>query len=294
MMTTSSTTDSFDKISPTALLTAYARQFAGISYTKEIAERTDAIATVNQFTEGKLNSPVIGLAALVEGRYKAMESVRAQFHTTQILELASGLLPRGMILTQQPEMTFIESDLPAMIHQKQQLAQQLVGDRPNLHFLDIDATRNLNSSRLSAYFQLDQPVTILCEGLLMYLTFDEKRQVFANVREILQTFGGVWITPDLTTKVRAEQMGRNSAAFKPFNQKIASLTGRLVAENKFIDLDHARQFVREQGFELEEFSTLGVLAQLESLSALGIDRNVAREMLTMLPVFALSSMKRSK
>ncbi|MBW4523286.1 MAG: class I SAM-dependent methyltransferase [Scytolyngbya sp. HA4215-MV1] len=279
---------SFDKISPTALLTAYARQFAGIPYTREIAELTDAIATVNQFTEGKLNSLVIGLAAIVEGRYKAIEYVRSQFHATQILELASGLLPRGMILSQQPEITFIESDLLAMIHQKQQLAQQLIGDRPNLHFLDIDATTTLNSSRLSAYFHVDQPVTVLCEGLMMYLTFAEKRQVFANMREILQTFGGVWITPDLTTKVGADQMGRNSAAFEPVNQKISSLTGRLVAENEFADLDQARQFVREQGFQLDEFSMLEVLDQLESLSTLKIERDIAKVMLSTIPIFVMS------
>ena len=287
-MTTSSTSD-FDRISPTALLTAYARQFTDIPYTKEIADLTNAIATVNQFTDqGKLNSFVVGLAALVEGRYKAIEQVRSQFPATQMLELASGLLPRGMILSQHPEIIFIESDLPPMIHQKQQLAQQLVGNRPNLHFLAINATSDLNSSRLNAYFQPDQPVTILCEGLLMYLTFAEKRLVFANVREILQTFGGVWITPDLTTKVGAEQMGRNAAAFQPINQKIASLTNRVVSENEFTDLDHAKQFVQEQGFQVEVFSMSGVIDQLASLSALEIDQDVAGVMLKTLPVFALS------
>jgi O-methyltransferase involved in polyketide biosynthesis len=165
----------FDKISPTAFLTTYVRQFTDIPYTKEIAQLTNAIATANQFIDqGQTNSMVAVLAVLVEGRYKAIEQVRSQFHATQILELASGLLPHGMILSQQKEITFIESDLPAIIQQKQQLAQQLVGERPNLHFLTIDATSNLNSLRLNDYFQSERPITILCEGLLMYLTFVEK------------------------------------------------------------------------------------------------------------------------
>ena len=34
----------------------------------------------------------------------------------------------------------------------------------------------------------------------MYLTLEEKQRVFNNVRELLQVYGGVWITHDLTTK----------------------------------------------------------------------------------------------
>lgn len=279
----------FDKISPTALLTAYARQFTDISYTKEISELTNAITSVQQFPDRRqVNSVVPGLAVLVEGRYKAIEQVRSQFHATQILELASGLLPRGTILSQHPEITFIESDLPAMIQQKQQLAQQLVGERPNLHFLAIDATRNLNSLRLNHYFQPDQPVTILCEGLLMYLTFAEKQQVFANVREILQTFGGVWITPDLSTKVGLEKLiPPSSQQMEQMDRKFVSLTGRTIMENLFIDLDHVKQFVQEQGFQMEEFSALKVLDQLECLSALGIEQDIAKVILTTIPVLAL-------
>lgn len=282
----------FDKISPTALLTAYARQFTEIPYTKEISELTNAIASVNQLMDREqANSVLGGLAVLVEGRYKAIEQILSQFHATQILELASGVLPRGIILSQQPEITFIESDLPAMIQQKQQLAQQLVGERPNLHFLAIDATSNLNSSRLNDYFQPNQPVSILCEGLLMYLTFAEKQQVFANVREILQRFRGIWITPDLSTKVGAEKSIPASITpqqMEHMDQKFVSLTGRTIMENMFIDLDHVKQFVQEQGFQMEKFSALEVLDQLECLSALGIERDLAQELLTTIPVFVLS------
>ena len=279
----------FDKISPTAFLTAYARQFTDIPYTQEIAELTNASASVQQLVDQtQMNSAMAGLALLVEGRYKTIEQVLSQVHATQILELASGLLPRGMIRSQQPEITFIESDLSAMIQQKQQLAKLLVGERPNLHFLDINATSNLNSSRLNDYFQPDQPVSILCEGLLVYLTFAEKQQVFANVREILQRFGGVWITPDLATLDQSIPASTTPQQMEQMNQKFVSLTGRTLVENMFIDLDHVKQFVQEQGFQMEKFSALEVLDQLECLSALGIERDMAKELLTTIPVFVLS------
>lgn len=284
-MTTRSTYD-FDKISPTALLVAYMRQFSDIPYTQEIATLSNAEEVVHQFVVQGQKQPVM-MAAIVEARYKAIEKIRAEFNHTQILEFASGLLPRGMILSENPEITFVESDLEVMLRQKQELVHQVIGDRPNLHFLEIDATDNLKSLSLNEYFRSDRPVTILCEGLLMYLTLAEKQRVFANVKSILQTYGGVWITPDLTTKAVGEMRQRDPVIRKIF-EKIASATNRTFLENEFDDLDHAYRFSREQGFQMEPFSMLEVIDRLKCLSTLGIDLALAKIVLSVPPVFALT------
>lgn len=284
-MSNSSASD-FDKISPTALAVAYVRQFSGIAYTKEIVELTRAEEIAKQFqSQGQQQSVVV--AALIEARYKAIEQVRAQFKNTQILELASGLLPRGMILSEDPGVIFIESDLPEMIQQKQKLAKHIVGERSNLRFLAINAAEILNVDILSSYLQADKPVTVLCEGLLMYLTFPEKQQVFANVREVLQTYSGVWITSDFTTK-NAKQKLQNDSAVQQSYQKISSSTGGRLADNNFEDLDHAKQFAIEQGFQVETFSMLDVVNQLESVSTLKINLDHVRELLAATPIFALT------
>jgi O-methyltransferase involved in polyketide biosynthesis len=84
-----------------------------------------------------------------------------------------------MILSSNPDITFVESDLAVMLLQKQQLVHQVMDgsfgvmqstNRTNHHFAAIDATDTLNSLSLDEYFQPYQPVTVLCEGLLMYLT----------------------------------------------------------------------------------------------------------------------------
>ena len=284
-MTILSTPD-FDKISPTALLVAYVRQFSKISYTHEIAALSGAEAIANQFVGQGQKQPVM-MAAVVEARYKAIEQVRMHFNHTQILELASGLLPRGMILSENPKITFVESDLAVMLHQKQQLVHQVIGDRANLHFAAIDATDNLNVLSLNEYFQLDQPVTILCEGLLMYLTLAEKQRVFANVRSLLQTYGGVWLTPDLTTKAIG-QMRQQDPVIRQVFEKIARSTHRTFSENEFDDLDHVHRFAHEQGFQMESFSMVMVMDQLKCLATLGIDRELARVVLSATPVFALT------
>ncbi len=92
-MTTLSTPD-FVKISPTALLVAYARQLSDIPYTQEIAALSNVAAIADQFT-GPGQQRLVMMAAVVEVRYKAIEQVRSRFNHTQILEMASGLLPRA-------------------------------------------------------------------------------------------------------------------------------------------------------------------------------------------------------
>lgn len=163
-----------------------------------------------------------------------------------------------------------------------------MGERSNLHFLAIDATDNLNYHALSDYFQPAKPVTLLCEGLLMYLTFPQKQQVFANVREILQTYGGVWITSDFTTK-EAGRMLQKDSALRQVNQKISSWTGRRLTDNEFENLAQAKQFAHAQGFQVvEEFSMLNVVNQLESVSALKLNLDYVREMLAAPPILALT------
>lgn len=279
---------SFDKISSTALMAASSRQATDIPYAKELAQLLKVQAVTDPLQEQQLDVPV-GLAVLTEGRYKAINRVMAQFRLTQILELASGLLPRGMAMSEDPGITFLESDLPTMISRKQKLVRQLIGERLNLHFTAIDATSRPNQFPLHAdYFQQDKPVVILCEGLLMYLTLTEKKQVFANVREMLQVYGGVWITSDLATLDSLNWMAQDSPAPHQVVQMLDGMTGRSLKDNFFVNLDHIQQFASEQGFWVEEYSTLNVLDQLTCLQPLGINPGAAESILTGSSVFTLT------
>ncbi len=121
----------------------------------------------------------------------------------------------------------------------------------------------------------------------MYLSFEEKRQVFANVRELLQTYGGVWITPDFNTK-EALALWQNEPALQKADQKIGSLTSRSFSETQFDNRDRAKQFALDQGFQVEEFSMLEVIDQLSSILMLGIDLERTKPVLAAAPVFALS------
>jgi len=287
--------NTFDKISPTALMVAYARQFTDIPYSKELSELVNAEAfveqletAVEQFQGHKLDRPV-ETAALFEARYKGINQLIAEFSSKQVLELASGLLPRGMTFSEDSDNVFIESDLAAMIAQKQQLVEHLIGNRSNLHFEKIDATSQPSQFPLNAdYLDSQKPITVVCEGLLMYLTLEEKQQVFKNVREFLQVYGGVWITHDLITKENLSHRWKVSPTWHKFEETVNKMTETSLTDTHFENLEHVQEFVTGQGFELHSYSLLDVFEQLTCLQPLEVDTAVAKSILADSSVFALT------
>lgn len=281
----------FDAISPTALMVAYTRQFTDIPYGEELAQLVNAQSFMEQLQQKKLSQPS-EVSVLVEARYKAVNQVisqHLQFETTQIIELASGLLPRGMAMSQNQNITFVESDLPIMISQKQQLVKRLIGERQNLYFKAIDATNQPSQFPLNVnYLHQNQPVVVLCEGLLTYLTLAEKQKVFANVREILRVYGGVWITPDLTTFDGLDQLRQISPGLQRLNQTASNVSGRAINNYHFENIDQVKQFAYEQGFDIKEYSMLEVINQITCLKPLGIEPEVVKSMLAIGSTFVLS------
>lgn len=279
---------SFELISPTALTAAYNRQFSNIPYAFELAQLANAETALKHPSGDDL---LRVFAPLLEVRYKAINQLIIRSKHTQIIELASGLLPRGLEMSDNPNITFVESDLSATIKLKEQLVTQLVGERSNLHFEIVDATMRPSQFPTHAdYLSNTKKVAILCEGLLMYLTFSEKERVCANVRELIWCYGGVLITPDLMTKEQWHSMQKASPEVQGMFEVVSDLTSRSLIDNSFNDLEHARQFFREQGFNVEEYNMIDLVGE-EKVSCkeqLGLDPKYVQYLLSTMSIFALS------
>lgn len=94
----------------------------------------------------------------------------------QVLELAAGLSARGVRFTRNPEVSYTEVDLPAVLGRKRELlARTTQGQdaalRPNLHFISGDLTH----LDLVALVDPERPLFLITEGLLMYLDADAQR-----------------------------------------------------------------------------------------------------------------------
>jgi O-methyltransferase involved in polyketide biosynthesis len=278
----------FSRISPTALIVAYVRQFSGLSYSAEIAQQIDYQSALDAVNHSDPQG-ILPLAILVEARYRAIDLLLQQQNHRQVLELASGLLPRGLAAA--PSIQYIESDLPEMLQQKQAIAHHLIPDlqinRPNLHFVPLDVTHDSFIDTVAAYFQCDHPVSVICEGLLQYLTFDEKQLVFRNVRSLLETYGGSWITTDFSTKERRKIMAAVSPELLPLLKAVGVMTGRSFENNSFDDFSQVQCFIAEQGFSLQSVSLIEVLPELRCLESLNLPRSVAEGLLAVSQVCCL-------
>ncbi|MGB6299376.1 MAG: hypothetical protein WBF90_24790, partial [Rivularia sp. (in: cyanobacteria)] len=152
-----------------------------------------------------------------------------------------------------------------------------------------DATSQPTQFPLNAnYLDSQKPITVVCEGLLMYLTLEEKQQVFINVRELLEIYGGVWITHDLTTKENLSHRWKVSPSWHKFEETVNKMTETSITDTHFDNFEHIQQFAAEQGFEVKSYSLLDVFEQLTCLQPLEINQDKAKSILADSSVFALT------
>src|ERR1700733_1549250 len=184
----------FERVSTTALGPVIARgEYSDIPFAREVLsyllERSQP--PPDEFLQG-----IRGHAPFFEARFKAVSRILAERRATQILELASGFSPRGL----DPAFrgfTYVEVDLPKMIEQKREMVTALLGSiPPHLKFCRASVLNRDELAQGLTHF-CEEPVAVTSEGLLRYLTFDEKAQLAENVMGILRSYGGGWITPDI-------------------------------------------------------------------------------------------------
>jgi O-methyltransferase involved in polyketide biosynthesis len=110
-------TESYEKISPTAKLVAYLRRSTDIPFAKEIAEENGAQKTFRELA-GRSSESLARFAAFWEARYKVTDRIIVQRGMTQILEVAAGLSPRGLAMTENPDVVYVVTDLPQVLEQE--------------------------------------------------------------------------------------------------------------------------------------------------------------------------------
>jgi hypothetical protein len=91
------------------------------------------------------------------------------------------------------------------------------------------------------------PLTIVNEGLLVYLDMPEKERLCAIIHRVLQSRGGCWITADIY--VRRPEGDPATASISATAQHF--LAQHRVEEKKFGSFDEGRGFFRRMGFAVD-------------------------------------------
>jgi O-methyltransferase involved in polyketide biosynthesis len=232
----------YEEISSTAIVTSYPRIFTDIPYEKEIYEWLSSHCN-EEVTLNKMLAPEI------EARYKLTNKLLDNSNIKQVLELAAGYSSRGLIYSSKGY-NYVEMDLEKVSNNKINIIKTIEKNIPkSLSIIGGNALRSSDYTKCDEYFEESKPVAVINEGLLRYLTFDEKRTVAENVYSFLKKHGGIWITCDVTPKKFIQSQDK---ALPNFNKNLNNITSRNSLNDRFENIEHIKQFFGDIGFEVAE------------------------------------------
>lgn len=279
-----------EKISPTAKFVAYLRTFSDIPFSKDISAVSDS-ENVFKDIGGEYTETMIKFAPLLEARFKVISAIIEQQKIKNVLEIASGVSPRGLIMSEDPSVNYVEADLPTILAEKEKIVRDILGrskqTRPNLHFAKTDVLK-LEELQAAA-LPLNSPMAVEHEGLLNYLTREEKMVAAKNIHQLLSQKNGIWITPDISTRQEMEKILSLNENLRNILSIISGITERNMETNAFKDEEDIQTFFRETGFEAEVRPQLDFINidDLSSIHNLNLDKEQVAKLLATRKVFIL-------
>ncbi len=273
--------ESFNKVGMTAKFVAYWRQYTDIPFAKDVAEYIGASEAIETFLGNNQITPddISWYAPLFEIRYKSiLEAIRRK-GIKQVLELASGLSFRGLNMTRNPHISYVETDLEELTNEKAVLVSRLtqkysLADYGNFRLTPADALDRNQLLSAIRHFHSDQPAAVISEGLFPYLTIHEMETVVMNIRDILTKFGGAWITPDFLLK------GDSTRTFfqrRRAGEAIAKLTERQLHRTMFESEQQLFSFFDDFGLRAEVLNQADLVPVIVSIGVLKLPADIVEK-----------------
>ncbi|HTA77309.1 MAG TPA: class I SAM-dependent methyltransferase [bacterium] len=280
-----------DRISLTAKLVSYYRQFSDIPFSKDAADHVGAERAFQDLVaECDLKSEELLLyAPILEARYKSISAQVLKSDITQVLELASGFSLRGLVMTQNPKMNYVESDLGDLTTEKTALISKIrlqhhLKDYGNYQIASANALELEQLREAVRFFKPHQALAVVNEGLIQYLSHEEMKVLAKNVRELLLEFGGVWITPDFFIKTDSQNVSEKR---KKFRQAVSGVTETEMYASAFESYDQMDVFFEESGFVRQRLNQVKEAGELVSMKTLGLSPEVVEKLKSGLNLWVL-------
>lgn len=244
--------DNSNDISPTAHYTGYVWTRHGLSH--PLLATTQGRLFFNALRPMNAASAAVGgptLEGLLLARHHVIDNLLTQAiergEITQVIEIASGLSPRGWRFTQRygRQITYLETDLPAMAKRKRTLLAKM-GAKPAQHRIaELNALAEVGPTSLQALagqLKPTQGTAIITEGLLNYFDQDAVTGMWHRFAQCLRQFKhGVYFS-DLF--LASENAGAIGAGL----QRLLSAFVRGRVHLHFADAERAGQALHEAGF----------------------------------------------
>jgi O-methyltransferase involved in polyketide biosynthesis len=225
------------------------RAHTGLPYARAAAEHLLGAPTLAAELARLATAPGTSMrAAHFEARYRSIDRVLDDTGARRILELGAGFSLRGLALARRAAVDYLDTDLAPVVATKRELIAALAGaDAPLVGDLRLHALDALDGEAFRAALDgLPQgPVSIVNEGLLMYLDSGEKRRLASHVRDALQARGGAWITADIYVRAAVES---GVAQDERLHEFVATHN---IEANKFASHVEAEELFAEVGLRVE-------------------------------------------
>lgn len=239
----------YSSISPSAKSLLLSKALTPIPFAKEAAE---LISKPEVFIPDFGNKDFLFWMRVLhfEDRYFSINQMMADLTARNILELSSGFSFRGLdMITKRERVHYIDTDLPGIIDTKKQLLADLnytTKEGSRLELLPLNAVDEEQFTDTVARFA-PGPITIVNEGLLIYLEDDEKKKLLKLIHTVLKERGGHWITADIYIKTEFD-----TASVMPDDELGQLVKAHKIDEKKFESFEQAKDFFTEAGFVIDK------------------------------------------
>lgn len=204
---------------------------------------------------------ILGNTIVVDAKYRTMCRLIEDCGCRTCVDLPCGYTPKALHLTRKG-LRFVGLDLPIVVREVEPIIRSL-GERSELMtFCEVDATNY--ESLETALRDIDEPICISTEGMMMYFTESEVDSVLTNVRKLLEVHGGCWITPDPEFKLQF--IGTFRAVFGENSLDKLAATGKVATKQSNV-ANLSNSFILDAANISESLKTSEALLAKHALKA---------------------------
>lgn len=133
------------------------------------------------------------ISLISEILYQRTNELIMEINNPVILDLACGYSPRALRVCDDQH-AYVGVDLSDVIENLKEHRAELAGKHSLNDYYSVDLTKREELVGLTD--SLKAPTTVITQGLLTYLTLEQKQVLMENIRSLLRKDGGCWIIPD--------------------------------------------------------------------------------------------------
>ena len=244
-------------------------------------------ATQNSANTKASPEQVLGGTIMLEARYRTMASLAEKSGCT-LVDMPCGYTPRAIEFARKG-LPYYALDLPVVIREAAEKILALIPaeQRELARFREVDATNYASLEK--ALEDIDGPVCITTEGLLMYFTDSEAGALCDNIRRILERKGGCWYTADVECSLqyvlvmRALVGDRFMEIMKNATQQTKDKSDVEIGKNAMIaspadmegSIRNAMVFLAKHGLKAERVNVGENMPKLDSLDRVSSEQAAA-------------------